>query len=340
MEKQPLLSVIVPVYNAAAYLTRCVDSLLAQTYGNLEILLIDDGSTDDSPQLCDAYARRYERIHVLHKTNAGAGMARSSGLDMVRGAYVAFADSDDYIDVQMYQCLMEQLLCCHADAAFCDYCRVRSSGALEPEDSGLTEGKHPAREVLLGMLGARPEGRKDFDFDWSTCKAVYSMDVIRTYHIRFPSEREFLCEDLLFNLEFLRRAGSAVYVKRALYYYCENAGSFTRTYMTDRLTREKKLFALIRQQAADILQDEERLRWHRLFLGRVRSTISQYVFFKDKGSFRQRMDQIRRIANDEVVRSVIESYPIQKNPIKLRVFHVFLKWRFCIGMYVLIILNR
>lgn len=101
--KQPLISVIVPVYNIIPYLPRCVESLRTQTYENLEILLIDDGSTDETPALCDRLATEDERIRVFHKKNGGPSSARNFGLQQAGGEYVGFVDSDDYVDADMYE---------------------------------------------------------------------------------------------------------------------------------------------------------------------------------------------------------------------------------------------
>lgn len=100
---QPLISVIVPVYNIIPYLPRCVESLQKQTYPELEILLIDDGSTDDTPALCDRLAENDPRIRVFHKENGGPSSARNFGLTQAAGAYVGFVDSDDYVDADMYE---------------------------------------------------------------------------------------------------------------------------------------------------------------------------------------------------------------------------------------------
>ena len=102
MEQTPLLSIIVPVYNVAAYLPRCVDSILAQSYKNLEIFLVDDGSADDSGRICDAYAEKDHRIRVIHKENGGLSSARNAALAVASGAYIGFVDSDDWIEPEMY----------------------------------------------------------------------------------------------------------------------------------------------------------------------------------------------------------------------------------------------
>lgn len=124
----PKISVIVPVYNVKTYLDKCVDSIVTQTYNNLEIILIDDGSTDNSSQICDAWAERDSRIKVIHQKNSGVAAARNKGLQIATGDYIGFVDSDDWIVDTMYRNMMEGIWQTGADAAFTGYKRVLESG--------------------------------------------------------------------------------------------------------------------------------------------------------------------------------------------------------------------
>lgn len=114
MEQTPLISVIVPVYNIKEYLPRCVSSILNQTYDNLELILVDDGSTDETGALCDELAEQDPRVRVFHKENGGSSSARNLGISMAKGAYLGFVDSDDYISPDMYERLVHGLLESHA----------------------------------------------------------------------------------------------------------------------------------------------------------------------------------------------------------------------------------
>lgn len=338
MEKQPLLSVIVPVYNTGDFLPRCMDSLKRQVYGNLEIILVDDGSKDESGALCDQYAAGEGNVTVLHKENQGLGYARNSGLDVARGEYVTFLDSDDYVDQDMYSSLISAMIAENAQAAFCDFCHVRSDGAKVVSASAINEGVYTGLELAACMLGAAPESKTDCDFDMSVCKGVYSRKIIGQYNIRFCSERKTICEDLIFNMEYLPKVANAVYVKKGFYYYCENAGSLTHRYIMDRLRKEKALYEQV-ITVTDEWLDKQRLRLDRLFLARIRMTIRQEVFRGKDIPLCSKLKEIERIAEDTTVRAVIESYPVRRNTLKLRVFHTFLKCKCILGMYILIKLN-
>ena len=118
-DEADLISVIVPVYNVEKYLDRCMKSILQQTYHRLEIILVDDGSTDASAAMCDAYARRDSRIRVVHKQNGGLSDARNAGLELAAGDYIGYVDSDDWIEPDMYEYLLENALKYQADIAVC-----------------------------------------------------------------------------------------------------------------------------------------------------------------------------------------------------------------------------
>ena len=114
-----LISIIVPVYNVENYLRKCVDSIINQSYKNLEIILVDDGSTDSSGKICDEYSLKDSRIKVIHKKNGGLSDARNAGMEIASGDFWGFVDSDDYIDSDMYSVLLENLLGAEADLSAC-----------------------------------------------------------------------------------------------------------------------------------------------------------------------------------------------------------------------------
>ena len=127
-QEQPLLSIIVPVYKVEKYLTACLDSILMQTYTNFELIVIDDGSPDGCPSICDSYAARDKRLRVIHQNNAGLAAARNKGLDEARGDLIGFVDSDDTISPSMYMVLYEAMSGSKADISVCNYQCVDDAG--------------------------------------------------------------------------------------------------------------------------------------------------------------------------------------------------------------------
>ena len=132
----PKVSVIVPVYNAERYLAQCVDSILAQTLQDMQVILVDDGSTDSSPAICDAYAGKDRRVQVIHKVNGRAASARNAGLRAAAGEYVAFVDADDWISPEMYEAMLAE----GADVCLCDYVRFRGSEEFPFSQPNVAQG--------------------------------------------------------------------------------------------------------------------------------------------------------------------------------------------------------
>lgn len=127
----PLISVIVPIYNVEKYLARCVDSIVNQTYKNLEIILVDDGSPDRCPKMCDDYAEKDSRIKVVHKKNGGLSDARNAGMAVATGEYISFIDSDDYVSDDFFECLLDVMNKENSDIAECSVVKLYEDGHLE-----------------------------------------------------------------------------------------------------------------------------------------------------------------------------------------------------------------
>lgn len=130
-----LISVIVPVYNVEKYLSKCIDSILAQTYKNLEIILVDDGSPDNCPKICDEYAKKDNRIKVIHKENGGLSAARNVALDIAKGEYIGFVDSDDFIAEDMYEVLYNLAEKYNAEISSVSFYKVIENNIITIRDS-------------------------------------------------------------------------------------------------------------------------------------------------------------------------------------------------------------
>ena len=152
MEQDYLISIIIPVYNVEKYLRKCLDSIINQTYKKLEIILIDDGSTDNSGKICEEYAKKDDRIIVIHKENAGVSSARNRGIELANGKYIGFIDSDDWIEENMYETLYQNLLQFDVDISMCNYSIIRNHKKTfhkhDLEDGILIDNKKEFFELL------------------------------------------------------------------------------------------------------------------------------------------------------------------------------------------------
>ena len=249
---EPKLSVIVPVYNVEKYLNRCVKSIQNQTLNNLEIILVDDGSTDNSGSICDELSKEDGRIKVFHKQNEGQGIARNCGIEVAKGEYVTFVDSDDYVEEETYQHVISQMMFYHADVGCFGYTHDNSRG-ISIYQSKIKEHVYDLEEVkkkfVLHFFGDDP---MDDDMRGvSACMSVYRMEIIKEHRIHFPSERKVLSEDTLFNLEFCRFVRKAFSCEKIFYHYCLQQDSFSRRYSKERLGKTAEFITILSDYAKE-----------------------------------------------------------------------------------------
>lgn len=215
----PELSIIVPVYKVEKYLPRCIDSILAQTFGDFELILIDDGSPDGCGRICDEYAKKDKRIVVIHQKNMGVSAARNAGLDIARGRYIGFVDSDDWIEPQMYEVMMDAIRENGADMAVCGVRYADEDGKFTRADR-LSESVY-SRDGLLEDVFAMPN-----KLGGGCCNKLF--DASKTAFVRFKVGMT-IAEDVLYLFDCFMRIDCAVKIGDALYNVCERCGSATRT---------------------------------------------------------------------------------------------------------------
>ena len=217
----PEISIIVPVYNAEKYLSRCIDSILVQSFKDFELLLVDDGSSDNSRSICDDYALKDSRVIVKHKKNGGVSSARNLALSMAKGKYVMFCDADDYVDSRwcgiMYKNIAEN------PNAFIvsDVWRVSTKG----EASQLVKNK----PNNINYYNLFVNGISGFPFN-----KIYRLDTIKNNNITFNIGCP-IGEDVAFNVEYCKLCTSIEYIDVPLYYYCDNEICATKRYYSDLL---------------------------------------------------------------------------------------------------------
>lgn len=206
--REDLVSVIVPVYNVENYLRECLDSIVAQTYRNIEVILIDDGSKDSSGKICDEYADKDNRVKVIHKENGGLSEARNSGLEIASGVWIAFVDSDDYIDEAMLGTLVDLANNNNAQVAMCTF---RATSMPLDNNSALVT-RVFNRDELLEVYIKRAQ---EYSITNSVWDRIYKKELVKG--IRFAPRR--LNEDILYTMQVFLRADTVVYTSAKLYHY-------------------------------------------------------------------------------------------------------------------------
>ncbi len=321
----PKLSIIIPIYNVEKYLDKCVQSAISQTLQDIEIILIDDESPDNCPQLCDEYARQDSRIKVVHKKNGGLGFARNSGLEVATGEYVTFLDSDDFVDLYTYEHLYNLALKNSLDAIYYKYTRFTKEDEVVPSQPNNDITKYcdeDVKELMLDIIASEPDAKVDHKIQCSSCTAMYRMDIIKENNVRFHSERELISEDLIFNLDFLKYANKVALNNSAYYHYRVTPTSLTSTIRIDRIEKHSKLYNFIINNLFNwgILVDEGKERAKRLFIGNSRSSICQILSCNINLKDKKRI--FKELTFFAIWKEVANNYPISKLPIYQRLFYI------------------
>lgn len=239
----PKISIIVPVYKAENVLAKCVDSVLAQTFADWELLLIDDGSPDGSGALCDDYAGQDDRVRVFHKSNGGVSSARNLGMEEAKGDYILFIDADDWIEPVTCQTLLDALEGAGGDSAGCAHWNIQPSGEKWAEPGALPAGVYDAGAIRKGivdrLLGQRlgKPGEVLNGFIW---RFLFSRAIIIDNDVRFSGA---YLEDELFLMEYFCLAQKLAMVDEPLYYYLQNPASVTRNYLPDYMDTFRRFLA-------------------------------------------------------------------------------------------------
>lgn len=214
----PLVSIIVPVYNIAQYLERCVNSIIHQSYKNIEIILVDDGSTDNSGQICDSFKEKDNRVRVIHKINGGLSSARNAGLDIIKGEYIGFVDGDDFIDTYMYEELVKAILDNDADIVQTGFKHTDENGNIKDERIF----KEATYDNLDEMFYQRFEEKNIHVGVWTK---LYKSEIFR--NVRFFEGYVF--EDYAVMPGLLNECKKFVVISGAFYNYCSNPQSISKS---------------------------------------------------------------------------------------------------------------
>lgn len=213
MKNEPLVSVIVPVYNVEKYLNKCVESIVNQTYKNLEIILVDDGSPDKCPQMCDNLAKNDNRIRVVHKENGGLASARNAGVKLIKGDYYTFVDSDDFIKETFIEILLNRICYDDSQIVSCNFVHSDSSISLPLYNNS---GCYSSETIILDFF------YRKIEFG-SCCGKLYKSNLLKNVE----NKNVVFIEDQLYNVECLLKTETVSFVEDELYYYSHNPDSLT-----------------------------------------------------------------------------------------------------------------
>lgn len=280
-----LVSVIIPCYQAENYIRRCLNSVLSQSYTDLEIIVVDDGSTDSSAEIVKEIAGKDSRVKYLYQTNAGVSAARNKGIDNASGELVTFVDSDDTINSEMYRTLVDLMIRYNADVSHCSYCR-NTDGEIKNIGGTNEEHYYQGEEIAYSLLEATLIGP-------SCCNKLFKKNIIE--NIRFYT-RFKIGEDSLFDFQAFQNAKTAVFIDSCFYtYYSSETSACVNTEMVKKTEDLYQVNSLIYEQS--LSKSYEQIA----FMKHKKSLLSLYRTYSCFGrkSYKNEMREIRKqIIND------------------------------------------
>lgn len=296
------VSIIVPVYNAETTIVKMVKSILDQREADFELILVDDGSQDNSGRICDEYAARDPRVRVIHQSNAGVSAARNAGIEAACCEYIGFVDADDWIDPGMYERMLQEAERTGADVVMCDAITAYSDGRTEADTISLLPGNAVLQKAdfdpprLLEMAG-------------SAWRCIYRKTLLDAYKIRFPRGVKF-SEDRVFNLYAFGRANMIAYIKEPYYYRYVNMESTVHRFHEDHFEANKLAAKEIEKAIQAVWDDDADLQ--RAYLGQLitgaEMAICNYYYKTSPMNRKERMRALHRLCDDEFLRGAIHRY--------------------------------
>ena len=334
-----LVSIIVPVYNAEEYLDECVASVLGQTYKDIELLLIDDGSPDNSGALCDSFAKKDNRVKVFHKENGGTHTARNLGIEKSAGEYLMFMDPDDWIDLNTVEFLVDKIKQENLDVVRFNFVREFEKSSSMKKNTLLKETVYRNEECkeicrqTVGLIKDELKHPESLNFLASVCFNIYKKSIIVDNKMSFYGIRELgTFSDGLFNTEYYMYCDSFLYVDKGFYHYRKtNSSSATSNYRENFLDKQNFLFSKIYTliENSDI-KDIEIAYNNRIAVGVMELCLN---VLKRNSRFCEQYKEIKRILYSEKQQNALKHFRLSYLTPKWKVYFVFIKARFIIGVY-------
>lgn len=322
--ERPLVSVVVPIYNVQDYLERCLKSIVGQTYNQLEIILVDDGSSDACPAICDEWASRDKRIKVIHKANAGLGMARNSGLELASGKYIIFPDSDDYIDSTLVEKCVRAAEKGGLEVVIFGRNDVDENGTVASMPQEVKKQYFSGDEIKNELIPAMFTYK--FGFGVSAWSKLFSLELFRRNNITFMSEREIISEDAYFAVELFSAVEKAGVLNERLYYYCKRGNSLTGLFRKDRQQKNDDFYS----KTAQLIKDKK-LPQDVLNAMAARYQIYTFSHLKQIAASdltkKQMQKEINNVFNSQILQFTLKCNIIELHSVKLKLFYSLLKMK-------------
>lgn len=335
------VSVIIPVYNVEKYLTKCLDSVIGQTYASIEIICVNDGSPDNSAVILDSYAEKDSRIKIINQSNQGLSGARNTGIQSATGEYTVFLDSDDWLDTEAIGHAVDVAEKHGCDVVMWGYTREFSDKSVEKRifDGDRIFGREETRDIhrrLAGLTGAELANPENTDALVTAWGKLYRTDIIKEKKLEFVDTKIIGTEDLLFNMYYFSFADSCAFIDKPYNHYRkDNETSLTRSYKSQLFAQWSELYRRVRLciDENNLGADFRTALDNRICLSMIGLGLNELC---NKASHSERIKNLKKILASEQYVKAYGSLEFGYFPIHWTIFFLLCKKRCAVGVYLLL----
>lgn len=334
----PKISIVVPVYNVEQYLRRSIDSILNQTLKNIEIILVNDGSTDNSLSICEEYQSRDKRIRVIDKENGGVSSARNAGIEVAKGKYIGFVDPDDWIDSNMFENLYFKAETTSSDICMCNFvieANNQSIPNLMNIEQEILEGEDINKHLISNMLSGSDLNSGSQTIMGSVWRLIVRRDLIERNNLKFELGVP-LMEDLIFCVNIFLKSNRVSIDKNLYYHYEKNDNSAVSIYRDNMLDLHLKVYKILKmiikkEKLYTFFEKRLRIRYVNIFL----EAISNEVNRNNRKKFKEKIIFIKKITQDKVLKKILKSLDFKGYTLRKRIVlkALYLEWSIILYFY-------
>lgn len=332
------VSIIVPIYNMEKYLRRSIESLQNQILREIEIILVNDGSTDNSFAICKEYQKNDKRIKIIDKPNGGVSSARNAGIEIAKGDYIGFIDPDDWIKAEMYENMYNQIIETDADVCFCNFVvehQNKSNPQILKIDEYLLKENEIFEELILNMISTSNIKKDSQIIMGSVCRLLIKRELINNNNLKFDTNITYM-EDLVYCVQVLLLS-NLVTINRGIYYhYIINQKSAVTSYKENFFEKQKRVYNILTDLLykyhfnTDIFE-----RMNKRYLNMIMNTIRNEVHLDNPQKVKFKVNYIKKLCNDDKVVSIFNNFNLQSYSLNKKMFIFALKYKlafllFCI----------
>ncbi len=347
MNNRPKISIIVPIYNVEKYLVKCLDSLVNQTLKEIEIILVDDGSPDNCPKICDEYANKDNRIKVIHKQNAGVSAARNTGIEIATAEWLAFVDADDWVEEDMFEEAYKRTVNCDVDMVlfnfYSNYEKKEVVNKKIPQEDFITDNQDIIQQLKLSVLHETfGPYNTSFTLMGAPWNKIFKASIVKENKIEFPLEVKGVFDDALFNLYYYDYVKKVVFFNKPLYHYRRLSTSILNKFKPNKLEINQAIFNKIEEYIKQH-NDDELLKnaYNSRVVLYLHITINLYFFNKDNTkSVREKIAELKETIETEPYKEALKKVNPKYLTKLQRIYYKCLKRKKLFTLYVLFNLKK